>query len=156
MVGVNPLHALLPDEISPYSPSSRLFHNPLYLHIEDILEFSESPAAQALVSRSSFQEALNVLREKPIVEYNKVTKLKFRMFHELYKTFVKRHALKKTKRGKAFLQFIRQQGPHLERFACFQVLSETLAPKYSADWKKWPKVYQSPQALNSNNGVSNT
>ena len=39
MVGLNPLHALPPDIISPYSPSSRLFHNPLYLHVENIEEY---------------------------------------------------------------------------------------------------------------------
>src|SRR5918993_2504196 len=36
---INPLHAaqpLVPQEASPYSPSSRRFLNPLYLHIEDL------------------------------------------------------------------------------------------------------------------------
>lgn len=145
-VGVNPLHALLPDQISPYSPSSRLFHNPLYLHIEDIPEFTESLAAQRFVAGSSFQQNLASLRRSPTVQYQNVKELKFTVFEDLYKTFVKKHLVAKTQRGKAFLQFIRRQGPHLERFACFQALSETLAPKHSADWQKWPKIYCSPSS----------
>ncbi len=44
-LGINPLHALYPAEprhISPYSPSSRLFLNPLYLDIESVPDFADS------------------------------------------------------------------------------------------------------------------
>ena len=146
MVGVNPLHALLSDEMSPYSPSSRLFHNPLYLHIEDIADFSESPGAKRLIARSSFQRHLTFLRRSPIVQYEQVMKLKFRVLEELYKTFVKKHVLPKTQRGQAFLRFIRQQGTDLEQFACFQALSETLTSTNSAGWQKWPEAYRNPSS----------
>ena len=51
LVGVNPLHELFldrPAQASPYSPSSRLALNPLYLDVEAIEEFAESDAARTL------------------------------------------------------------------------------------------------------------
>ena len=47
VVGINPLHALFPTRprhASPYSPSSRLFLNPLYIHIPSVPEVAETPA----------------------------------------------------------------------------------------------------------------
>ena len=66
IVGVNPLHALFPHNpphASPYSPSSRLFVNVLYLDVEAIEDFAESREASDLVHSSAFQARLHELRE---------------------------------------------------------------------------------------------
>ena len=42
VVGINPLHAMFahnPENASPYSPSSRLFCNVIYLDVESIADF---------------------------------------------------------------------------------------------------------------------
>ena len=65
-IGLNPLHALflhLPENASPYSPSSRDFINPVYLDIEAIDEFQRSDAAHQLVHSDQFQNRLQSLRE---------------------------------------------------------------------------------------------
>ncbi len=52
-VGVNPLHALFaaePRHFSPYSPSSRVWLNYLYIDVTAVPGFAEDPAAQALVA----------------------------------------------------------------------------------------------------------
>src|SRR5436190_19915122 len=52
VVGVNPLHAT---QGSPYSPSSRLALNFLYLDVEAIPEYTRSAAAQRLLNTRAFQ-----------------------------------------------------------------------------------------------------
>src|SRR5215216_2986652 len=47
---LNPLHAALPSEPSPYNPSTRVFRNPLYLRVEDVPELAaHDPAGRARV-----------------------------------------------------------------------------------------------------------
>ena len=57
-VGVNPLHSPTAGVISPYSPSSRLFCNPLYLDIESIEEFRRTPALRNWHRSESFLSEL--------------------------------------------------------------------------------------------------
>ena len=56
VVGLNPLHTLFtqhPDRASPYSPSSRLFLNPLYIDPEAVPDFAESRAAQRAARKAA-------------------------------------------------------------------------------------------------------
>src|SRR4029453_15820866 len=47
---LNPLHAALPSEPSPYNPSTRVFRNPLYLRVEDVPELAAlAPAGRARI-----------------------------------------------------------------------------------------------------------
>lgn len=147
MVGVNPLHALLPGEISPYSPSSRLFHQPLYLDLESIPEFMDA-RVQSLVQTPRFQRAIAALRASPTVEYEAVSRMKWPLLKRLYHIFQITHAERGTSRGKKFQRFIDDQGLYLERFALFQVLQERLTPRGSParSWREWPKAYQHPDS----------
>ncbi|MEO8326613.1 MAG: 4-alpha-glucanotransferase, partial [Nitrospirota bacterium] len=149
MVGVNPLHALLPGEISPYSPSSRMFHHPLYLDIERIPEYHESPIVQRRVKSQVFQKTLSALRASPTVDYDSVQAIKYKNFETLYRLFLKNHLVPRSRRGLAFLRFIQQQGSNLEHFACFQALGETFSRtrssrKKTKGWQDWPKELRDP------------
>jgi 4-alpha-glucanotransferase len=67
-VGLNPLHALFddaPEQASPYSPSSRLFLNPLYIALDQVPEFPGAAAA-------SLTERIDELRTQPMVDYRGV------------------------------------------------------------------------------------
>src|SRR5581483_8044897 len=73
VVGVNPLHAT---QGSPYSPSSRLALNFLYLDVAGVPELARSPAAQRLLATKAFQRKLEQLRRAPLVNYAGVATLK--------------------------------------------------------------------------------
>lgn len=149
MVGVNPLHALLPGEISPYSPSSRMFHHPLYLDVERIPEYRESLTVQRRVKSKAFQHTLSALRARPTVDYESVQDIKFKILETLYRLFLKNHLVPRSRRGLAFLRFIEEQGSNLEHFACFQALGETFSrtrssKKKAEGWQDWPKELRDP------------
>ena len=149
MVGVNPLHALLPGEISPYSPSSRMFHHPLYLDIERIPEYRESPIVQQRVKSRVFQNTLAALRSCPTVDYDSVQAIKYKVLETLYRLFLKNHLVPRSPRGLTFLRFVQQQGSNLEHFACFQALGETFSRdgstrKKAKGWQDWPKALRDP------------
>ncbi len=58
IVGLNPLHALMPANpahISPYSPSNRQFLNVLYISVEDVPDFAECEPARKRVANRSFK-----------------------------------------------------------------------------------------------------
>ena len=85
-LGVNPLPALFPGEprhISPYSPSSRLFLNPLYIDIERVPDFAASAAAQALAASGEVADRLEALRAGALVDYPELAALKSRFFDAL-------------------------------------------------------------------------
>jgi len=138
LVGVNPLHALFldaPENASPYSPSSRLFFNPLYLDVSAIPDFSESEAARALVNSSAAAAALEVLRRSKFVDYPTVTATKLAVFEELHRHFRMTHAAIDDERSRAFRRFVNERGVDLHRFATFQALSEKFR---THDWTRWP------------------
>jgi len=156
LLGVNPLHALPPGQVSPYSPSSRLFHHPLYLDIEGIPEFQQAPSLQAMVKSRNFQAKLDSLRRNPLVQYAAVEQLKWSALNALFRVFQRRHVARRTDRAAAFHRFVRAEGEALERFALFRTLEERMSRrkgkgKGSAGggqrgWTAWPKAYRHPDS----------
>ena len=93
-VGVNPLHArsALPEsDPSPYSPTSRLFYNLLYLDLDSVPELELSPEVQALLAGREFQAARHELRQGPVVPYDQVFRLKRRVLELLFQAFQEHH-----------------------------------------------------------------
>src|SRR3989442_11429921 len=118
VVGVNPLHAT---QASPYSPSSRLALNFLYLDVEAIPEYAQSAAAERLVRTKAFQRKLDQLRKAPLVDYAGVAVLKLNVLGLIFK---------QAKPGVA--------SP--STFAIFEALRE----KFGGGWESWPKEYRDP------------
>ena len=147
-VGVNPLHARSPGkqaDPSPYSPSSRIFRDFLYLDPEAVPEFQESPAAQALVSSPEIQALKRRVQAAPLVDYPAVYRLKRRILGLLYKNFRGRHGpaeQPRTARGQEFRGFLDDGGLALLRFGQYCALAEALG---RGDWHAWPREYQHPE-----------
>jgi (1->4)-alpha-D-glucan 1-alpha-D-glucosylmutase len=71
VIGLSPLHALFPHDpgrASPYSPSSRLALNVLYIDVEAVEEM-RAGAARALVKSAAFRQRLDRLREAELVDH---------------------------------------------------------------------------------------
>lgn len=151
LIGLNPLHALYPHNphhFSPYSPSSRLFFNTLYVCIEMIPEYAECQEAQDMVSSNEYQSAFKTLREADLIDYPWVSHLKRQVFNKLFDAFKAQHLEKDTPRAKAFNAFCEQQGKRLELLAIYQALHEKLMHEDDSQWgwPVWPERYQHPQA----------
>ncbi len=149
LVGLNPLHALFPhapERTSPYSPSSRLFHNVLYLDPELIEEFHESAEAQQLAASPELVARLKALRTADLVDYPGVAAAKMQMLELLYATFRAAHLEAGSVRVQEWHEFRVREGEQLRRHALFEALQEHF---HRADpsvwgWPLWPPPYRDP------------
>jgi len=149
-VGVNPLHALFPadaNHYSPYSPSSRLFLNILYIDPEAVPELAESEAAQAILADAGWRAELEQLRAAELVDYPAVARLKLPVFERVYATFRKRHLSPPSARGQAFAAFQRELATELERHCVFDALHEHMLKTAGAwSWQNWPEPLRRPDS----------
>lgn len=143
LVGLNPLHALFlsrPAEASPYSPSSRLLLNPLYIAVDQVPEFAVCSKAAAMVRTKSFQARLRQARESDTVDYPAVAALKLPVLQALFATF--EGLATDHPRRRAFEAFCTERGERLRAFAVFQVLQEHFN---HASWHSWPAAFTCPK-----------
>src|ERR1700730_5592606 len=152
VVGVNPLHALFshdPAHASPYSPSSRLFINILYLDVEAIADFVDCESAMALVGSAEFQGTLTRLRKSELVDYAAVAAAKLPVLELLYAHFRAKHLIPGSKRGDAFRGFCARGGQALRLHGLFEAIQE----HYFAEAAALPRSNASPPSTPS---ASNT
>ena len=150
IVGVNPLHALFPhnpSHASPYSPSSRLFANTLYLDVEAIDDYAASDAARALVASVPFQDRLRALRDTALVDHAGVAAAKGEVLELVYQTFRERRR-SDASHAAAFDAFVRDGGEPLRLHALFEALQEHLHADDPArwGWPAWPERYRDPRS----------
>jgi len=129
MLLVSPLHAvapLLPQQPSPYFPSSRRFHNPLYLRVE------EAPgAAEADLDLHALATAGRALNAARRIDRDAVYRLKREALELLWRRF---------RDDGAFARYRAEQGVGLEQFATFQALAE----RQGGGWHAWPEPLRRP------------
>ena len=130
VVMTNPIGAtapVLPQQPSPYFPSSRLFRNPLYLGIEEI------PGARSAIDLEHFAERGRALNKLSLIDRDAIYKLKLEALQEIW-THTREHA--------DFSEYEREQGRNLELFAAFCVIGE----QKGSDWRRWPEAYRNPRS----------
>ncbi|MDB4898913.1 MAG: malQ [Gemmatimonadetes bacterium] len=137
-VGLNPLHVLRNAgyDVSPYSPISRLFRNPLYLRAEHIPEIScaEAEPVRARIASPEFQRELAELREASMLDYERIMNLRAPVLEALHALFVKRETAAGTNRARAYAAYIEREDPQLTQYATYMALSERVGP----DAREWP------------------
>jgi len=127
---VNPLHAptpVLPQNPSPYYPSSRRFRNLLYLRIEHV------PGADSLGPVvDELAEAGRRLTADRLIDRDAVFRLKTAALAELWPRFPG---------DGGFDRWADDQGPALETYATFCVLAE----EHGRAWRAWPEGLRRPE-----------
>jgi 4-alpha-glucanotransferase len=152
IIGLNPLHALMPanpSHISPYSPSSREFLNVMYVALEDVPEFADCAQAQQVVHDGEFQATAAKLRATAAVDYVGVAALKFPVLKLLYEHFRTHHLEADTARGQAFRRHAAERGEPLQRHATFDAIDAHMrleGPQYWG-WPSWPEEYRDPTSI---------
>ena len=149
-VGLNPLHALgnCGNEISPYSPVSRLYRNVAYLDVTAVPELAEAPVAAKRLRSPAFERDLRRLRESTHVDYERVMACKRPVLEMLHRAFAARHRGRATPRGRAYRRYVATEGETLTDFATFLTLQSRLGDRRrcSRDWHTWPAAYRDPRS----------
>lgn len=146
-IGLNPIHALFPsspESASPYSPSSRRWLNVLYIDVNAVADFRQSPAAQAWWAQPDTQQALTQARAAEWVDYAAVTRLKLAALRLAWPHFTGRAVTDPD--VQAFNAFIREGGESLQHQALFDALHADQMAQDSQrwGWPVWPKEMQHP------------
>ena len=134
-VGVNPLHALFPQDrerASPYYPSNRRFLDPVYI---DVAALEGARANAALAGNAGRVATLQAL---PNVDYAGVWALKRVILEAAFAGF--NDFSERSPDAAAcheFEAFIARGGLALRRFACFEAIGET---RPGEPWTLWPAV----------------
>lgn len=122
-VGINPLHALVNQgmDISPYSPLSRIYRNPLYIDVEDLARTVGASSSQVMNAMpENTSEQLSALRHASWLDYGSVSDLKTKALHHIYAHFL-HHTETTHPHKRAFTHYKQQQGPLLVQFAQYML-----------------------------------
>ena len=129
-VALNPLHALIDGQAIPYSPSSRLFLNPLYIDVAKVPGFAPADLGDA-------QNVAARLRATELVDYAGVAQLKMAGLRAAYRRFRERDDRDLIEE---FAAFIDDRGAPLALFCAFQCLRA----RFGRPWWEWPQEFRRP------------
>jgi 4-alpha-glucanotransferase len=127
---VNPLSAatpVLPQQASPYFPSSRRFLNPLWIHVHWV----PGATAERIPRLEELARAGRDLNSDRFIQRDAIFKLKMQALELLWREFPG---------DEAFDNFSKDRGSDLNTFAIFCALAE----RYQSGWHGWPAAYRHP------------
>ncbi|EQA46523.1 4-alpha-glucanotransferase [Leptospira broomii serovar Hurstbridge str. 5399] len=132
ILGVNPLHALFPldpEQRSPYSPSNRLFKNPLYIHLPWVFRdfgFHELESEYLIErSKATFLESIS----DEHIDYAKISDFKMKFLRVIYQRFMESVPSENPETFSLFQTFTEIGGTLLFRHCLFdasRIIIETL------------------------------
>lgn len=129
VIMTNPLNAAapgVPQQASPYSPTSRIYRNLLYLRISEI-----EGAREHLTSLEDFERRGEALNREPLIDRDRIYRLKMEALDALWS---------RVRERVEFRDYEQQEGSQLELFAAYCALAE----KHGANWREWPDEYRTP------------
>lgn len=126
---INPASAvtpMIPQESSPYYPSSRCFLNPIYLRIDEV-----PGARESQLDLDRFEAMGRELNHRSIIDRDAIFLLKEQALNLLWSRFAG---------DDDFEHFRKQRGEPLYQFATYC----TLAEKYGKEWPRWSPELRHP------------
>jgi 4-alpha-glucanotransferase len=153
-LGINPLHALFaaePLHISPYSPSSRIWLDYLYIDVTAVPGFSEDETTRALTEGERFAATQASARSAGLIDYGAVAACKRPVLEALFQRFRSRElaadGAARSHIGETFRAFQRSGGQSLFDFAVFEALHEHYRRQTQAfSWRDWPTPMRNPRS----------
>lgn len=127
VLALNPLHAAgpaLPQQSSPYYPTSRCFRNPIFLRVEEV------PGVQDVEKLAVEARTLN---DDRIIDRDRVWALKRQALEAAYARFAG---------DPRFDDFMAEQGEPLRRFATYCAIAD----EHGNGWTSWPAELQRPDS----------
>ena len=135
-VALSPLHSLFaadPSRYSPYSPSSRLFLNPLYA------DPSATFDAQRIAACGSGRR--DALEHEALIDWTATGAAKFALLRCLFDDFVARDLAASTVLAADFERFVHDGGEALREHALFEALQD----ERPGNWTDWPAGWRQPR-----------
>lgn len=147
MLALSPTHALFtaePHQYGPYSPSSRLFLNPL--HAAPALLFGADRVNEAAVQAGVAAEYAR-LERLALIDWPAATAAKLGLLRALFAQFVADADVSDALRTD-FAQFEADGGDLLAAHACFEALQHEQVARDpgSGDWRNWPADLRDPHS----------
>jgi 4-alpha-glucanotransferase len=148
-VALSPTHALFGADRSrygPYSPSSRLFFNPL--HADPRVLFGEDRVAAA-IGAAGLTQRWAALEDRELIDWPAAAEAKFTVLASLFDGF---QTAAETGQDRAlvadFAAFRQAGGNLLEQHARFEVLhaAQLARSPGSWSWRMWPATWRDPQS----------
>ena len=135
-VALSPLHSLFPADpsrYSPYSPSSRLFLNPLYA----------DPSATFTADRiaACTPSGRQALEGAPSIDWAAAAAAKFAVLRCLFDDFANRDLAAGSVLAADFERFVREGGEALREHALFDALHD----ERPGNWTEWPAGWRQPR-----------
>jgi 4-alpha-glucanotransferase len=132
-LAISPVHALFgsdPSRFSPYSPSTRLFYNPL--HADPLAALPASVIEQA-IARSGLAGEMARLANLPQVDWASATPVRLEFLRALFALF------RQSGHDRAFEAYRNNAAPLLRDHAIFEVLQQKLWQEQKIwRWRDWP------------------
>ena len=142
-VALSPLHALFtadPAHFGPYSPSTRLFLNPL--HASPFLVFGEAHVGNMLRA-SGLGETFERLEAVSLIDWPAAARAKHRLLRALFDTFTDSPDANSPHHAD-FVRFRTEGGDLLARHAVFEALHAEKFAAGEGDWHRWPSELRDP------------
>jgi 4-alpha-glucanotransferase len=149
-LALSPAHALFaadPGHFSPYSPSNRLFYNPLLADAASVLGAERAAKARAAAGLAA---AAREAEASALINWTVSARHKMSVFRCLFDDFAATDlvASPMTELAADFAKFRAARGAALEAHALFEALhgARLQADRQTWNWRDWPAQWRNPQS----------